>query len=496
MAEQIGFSYFDYILKNPLYLHNSEENYKITVQKVKSIENLQENYLKRKMKNYLNKIEEQENELINAVGGQDKINMILEDISIRNENVPKLYEILNEIFPTTGEITRHTFSSSKGKSYFGISGQKLEVELNKKKEISDIKTIGDDFQKAFDEYIEYMNNLYLRKKEYDEKLTEMINLEVVTSKTGNTPIKTLCKYLDQFEIKKGISADYLEALRHTTNLLSSLTGQFDEGLKVAFTSTTLNEIKINFEDINKNGNLTVSRADIITPGKNKKPDLIVHGGKFNIDDNPLTISKKSTMGNEVILQKSGLMSIKGQGLYEYFNNEEKGLGNYYVYLKLNNTYWKDGEIEKIINNLNKFLAFLFISGNSNDTKKERAVYFIATKREGSIVKEVYFAPMKDIIMNLLLNSGIKIADYNGTKKDLEDLLEEKHTAFNLMKTINSKIEYDYNFLSTSEHILNFMRSHQNLSKIIQGERMMTMPLTNIKNLEGYGKYFEDIFKGV
>lgn len=505
MSEEI-YSYDKYIIGssdfygNPLYLHNSEENYKKTLSNITQINMLQTNYLEGRMKRYLNYLEEQENLIINQLGGEDKLQMILDDIGVRNKNIENIYNILNEVFPTKlneSGIKRHTFSIGKNGPQFGINNQQLKVLLNETGQIigiSDTDANLKKFEKNFKIYVDYMNSLYEKKQEYDEVLKECLNLGVITSKVGNTPIKTLINYLNDFKIKKGVSADYLEALRGTSNVLSVLTGQFDEGLQISFSTNTINAIQSTFNEINKDNNkkveLHVERVDQLISGKNKKPDLVVYGNVIPIDIAPLTISKKSTTKSDIHLQGSALMSSRDEGMYEYFNNEIPNLGNYYVYLTLNNAYFDDNKAKEIINNLNQFLSYIFISGNfkdsdSNNSKTNlgRALFFMVTKRSGAIVKEVKIVPIKDILAQIFMDRNkIKITSYDGNKSDLEKLLEKKHEAFKNNKD-SFFSEYNYEFLARNSEIKRFLRSNLSFHKVIEGPRDVKISFGNIKRID-------------
>ena len=109
-------------------------------------------------------------------------------------------------------------------------------EIDWDKSISEAKAnkTYDNFKKAFDKYINYMSERSKAVNDYEKQLKNLLDEEVITSKTGKTPIDTLKKYLDNFNIDKNktISGEYLDDLRRCSNVYSYLKGAFDEGLRI------------------------------------------------------------------------------------------------------------------------------------------------------------------------------------------------------------------------------------------------------------------------
>ena len=357
-------------------------------------------------------------------------------------------------------------------------------EIDWDKSISEAKAnkTYDNFKKAFDKYINYMSERSKAVNDYEKQLKNLLDEEVITSKTGKTPIDTLKKYLDNFNIDKNktISGEYLDDLRRCSNVYSYLKGAFDEGVEIKF---TLNAKTLIEEEMYKR-----IRGDQLTV-QNRKPDLIIYNGKaLTIENNPLTISKKvaamsksSKSGNATIhFQDSELMSNTNAGLYKFLNDEEKGLGNYYVYLNLNYAFYKDYEVEEIINNINQYLSYPFISGSLYDVEKDRAVFLIVTKTSGKEVKGIKIVSIKDLLLDIFKNNTINIGQPKLKNPEIKETLEllnmEKRKALN-------KKPFDYRTIINSSEFNEFMRDktkNKAIGKVVNNDRSVSMVYNNVK----------------
>ena len=499
MGEQV-FSYADYINKNPLYLHNSEANFKASLNQIPKV-----NY-KSYMLRYIKYLHREEEKIIKALGGgavgKNALQLLADEITNSNSNIKKTAKFMQDLFGVTGMGTvyvRANDSLSQGDSivdlvypgkdawdknpkrekisikqniFLTIPGSKINLIIKERlvnaghgrpgnvyDYTKTLENLSEQQLKEFSEALEvYTQSLQKAFNEHNKILKNLgafVNLEALKTKSGAENVTgTLQNYVKKMSEYDGtITEQWLEYLTIIEGMYNALKGKFNEASASQLSSTVLSAFGKGFSG---------KRSDQST-GKNKKPDMTYSGGLLNATLNPITVSMKQI---DKLSEKyfkahtASLLNTTGSeedGIYELVKKESEIIGNILLYLSLNGAYFNSSTASTIIKNIYQYLSYVFLSGTNKDARQDQAVYFILTHGKGNnmIVK---FLSMSDILINIY-NASEKVFDpnlkdnkdeqkFNNMKKLKMSIFEERQ------KSINKGVELGYEVLYNNEKLKN------------------------------------------
>lgn len=493
MAEQV-YSYIEYLQKNPLYLHNSRDDFKSTLTDLNKIN---ETTLKPYLLNYIKYLREEEQKILNALGGGEEgkkaLQVLADEVFRSNDNIKKSASFLDELFGRSGEGTvysrpdrsfngnieeidvitgggvnpyQKTKINYQQNMFLRIPGGKFHLLAKERRNRhGSLRNVYDfdrsiaeateqekqEFIEALNAYITGLNKAFSKYDKILNNLDKYINLDALTTKTGaDNTSKALKDYVEGMKNFDGtLTAQFLEFLVAIEGMYYSLIGKFNE-------SSAL-EVSQRVRDL-FGQEFVGARGDQST-GKNKKPDSIYYGGKIDATLNPITVSMKSLKASEKFLkaQTSALMSNQeGSGIINFIANESEEISKILLYLSLNDAFHpRTGALEKI-KLIYKYFSYVFLSGSSQDERIDQAVFFTYTQPVDGKVK-VEFLSMADILLNILeaIEDPVNIPKLSGNTEKLNELDKIKKSIYNKRQDeINRGKEWGYNFLYNNEEVKN------------------------------------------
>jgi len=460
-------NYVEYILKNPLYIHNNlKRNYfkqtvdnldNMGVDPIAEAEDLYERYLF-----YL---KEREENILASLGGQEVLDRVIDEAFISNVNISGIIKTLKEVFYMGKDIKSSVskISGDEENRYLRIT---TGTSGKKRKDLVDpIQLVIDSTNPTSEKHGRVINNYnykasaklvnkYQRQalldivreiqvainsqEEINTKINEFVNNDILSKKITDkaSPFFQYIKKAMSFHAKSS-NAELLEFIVDKMGTFSALTGQFTEAAEINFSDGLKDLIDSNF---------SAQRGDIRSraqrQGTFKKPDLILSGGTILENLNPITVSMK-TISNErdIKVQNSPLMGKGDGGIYQAFAKDSPNVAKLYLYLMLNNSYYENDKAFEIINLLNKYMSYIFISGNiktslgGREIPANQAVYMVINQNINSGVK-TSFIPISSII-EAMKEGDIRITN---TKKSTNNLMPLWYTKLNAIgfKRQNSK----------------------------------------------------------
>lgn len=457
-------NYVSYILANPLYIHNHERYFRQTIDNLKNmgVDSIDE--AENLFYNYVELLKNREKDILETIGGEDSLKLMVEEAFTANENMKQILSILDKIFymnqNTKVSITKK--SNEEDVRYLrlttGKSGKKRQDIINP------IQLIIDKTNPTSVAHGRIINNYDYKASA--KKLTPQmrqalldivreIQLAIGSQKSINNDIREL---IDEGQLSKKISSrespfykyirevmsfkarpsneQLLKFIVDKMGTYSAIKGQFSEAAEIEFSAGIKDIFGENFSS--RRGDI---RNRTERNGSFKKPDLILSGGIINADLNPITVSMKTISGEKDIkVQNSPLMGGSG-GIFQAFLKDSPNVAKLYLYLMLNNSYYENGKALEIINLLNRYMSYIFLSGTfkteigKQELPSNQALYLVLNQSIGDNIK-ISFIPISEILL-AMKDGDIKITNTRKSTTNLSSLWSIKLRAVGYKKR-NSK----------------------------------------------------------
>lgn len=481
--------YLDYIDKNPLYLHNHKNYYMRTVNRIRS-EKYGISEAKRAAENYINYLESREKDLLERIGGQKILNLLMAESFGNDTKVKEVLDYLKDIFgknsgyraSVSGKKVAVTPNNLRGiENMFHITkidtGESFKVALeyagkkksgatkyNYAKAIEDIKTEGKDFIQTMGENIV---NAFKTKGDLTTVLNNIIEQEVLTASTNSAGMQD---YLRLVKSEKITAQTLLELIIASSGPFNTYTGIYPESIETVYSDSLIQLMKEVFknpesadkvklkrnatllETVNKDGQQILKWID-----KLSKTDMYI---EYDLDltnyINPITISRKVTQSKDA--KKFKIQDeVTLDTMYEAFAKENEKIAKVYKYLTINNAFWSswNGFDSDVFNRIIRYMSFIFLSGGTKlgnsgslskiEFNKDKALYFVYTKPAGEGII-TNFLPMSTIFRKLLygntseksgnLDRAVTITNTKRNVNDITKLWTLKEQATRLEKQKN------------------------------------------------------------
>ena len=481
-------NYLDYIVKNPLYIHNHKRYFDQTVKKIDSIDPL--GRAKDLFNKYLGYLESREEDILNRLGGgkkgKDALELMAKEAFTANENIGKIVELLDQIFYMNKDLKASVYRGKDGEVYLRLTksgkGNKRQLVANTKLILGEIKTVrahGRDVNnydyessaKVIDKNMEQALILMVQdiqkaigsQKQINNEISKLVNTTQLSKELTDGPLGQYVSLALSFDAQPSTEL-LLKFIVEKLGTYIALKGQFTEASEIEFTSGVKELFGNDFGS---------QRGDTRTheerQGTFKKPDLILSGGKIDAKLNPITISMK-TIGKsgKIKVQNSPLMGNSG-GIYQAILKDDESLANSYLYFMINNPYYNNSEATKLIESINKYISYLFISGNFKTEKGNyelpinQALYLVLNEGHGKNIK-TSFIPVSSILKNIENGeNSIKITNTKKSDIDLEDLKSSilwRSKIYSLSKKYNNSedsLDLTYENLYNKQLVINSVK---------------------------------------
>lgn len=501
-------TFTEYVKSNPLFLHY--DAFHFTQLESTRIDLLYPDISRRaedKMKAYIGYLRDEEQEIIKALGGEVKGKNALKvladsitDTSGEKGTIAQTAKFMQDLFGVTGMGTTYVrpnasyteaptsniklifpYNNKTGKRrpaediefkqniFLTIPGSKFNLIVKERLKNAGHGREGNvydyaksieqaseqnlkEFQEACLIYVQSLNKAFTIHRDILDNLGNFVNLEALKTKGGDlNVIDKLKYYIEQMQNFDGtITEQWLDFLVTVEGMYNALKGKFNEASASKLTSEVLEEFGEDFSAI---------RGDQET-GKNKKPDIVYSGGKINAKLNPITVSMKQIDKLSEKYLKAHTTSLLGSnendenGAVGLIKTEDEIIGNALLYLSLNNAYFNSSKAYQIINDIYKYLIYVFLSGTSKDARKDQAIFFVLTQGSKKNI-QIRFLSMADILENIYENAHGK--EFN---PNLKDTLTEEETKqlrkiwysifYKRQKSLNRAKNIGLNFSNTDE----------------------------------------------
>ena len=472
-------TFTEYIKSNPLFLHYDAFHFtKLDSTRIDLLYPNISQKAENKMKEYIGYLRNEEQEIIKALGGEiDGKNALrvladsITDTSGKKGTIAQTAKFMQDLFGVTGMGTTYVrpnasfteapvsnikltfpynYKTGKQKApediifkqniFLTVPNAKLNLIVKERlksgghgreKNIYDYnESIAkasekelEDFREACIAYVQSLNKAFEIHRDILSNLGDFVDLDALKTKGYKegeeiNVIKSLKNYMDQIRQFDGtITEQWLEFLVSVEGTYNALKGKFNE----ASASKLSEDILELFGD-----NFSALRGDKET-GKNKKPDIIYAGGKIDAKLNPITVSMKQIDKLSEKYLKAHTTFLLGDnenddsGAVNLIRAEDKIIGDALLYLSLNNAYFNSSKAYQIINDIYKYLIYVFLSGTSGDTRRDQAVFFVLTHGSKNNI-QIRFLSMADILENIYDTAHGK--EFNPNLKDT--MTEEKN----------------------------------------------------------------------
>ena len=440
-------NYASYILKNPLYIHNHRKYFENTLNNLNNLGADPLSEAESLYESYIFYLEEREKNILDTLGGEEVLNKIIDEAFVSNANIKEIINLLNKVFYMGQDIKS---SISKGDEE-GVRYLRLTTGKKGKKRqdiIKPIKLIIDEENPTKQVHGRIINNYDLKasaKKVTPAMRAALLNIvrEIQTAIGSQQSInKEMEKFVNTSLLTKDITnknspffryiesamsfgarpsnEELLEFIINKMGTYSALKGQFTEAAEIEFGSGLQELLGKNFSA--KRGD---TRPREERQGTFKKPDLILSGGIIDEDLNPITVSMKSISGEKDIkVQNSPLMGDNG-GIFQAFSKDAPNVAKLYLYLMLNHSYYEDDKALEIINLINRYMSYIFISGTikteigAMELPSNQALYLVLNQSLDTGVK-VSFIPISKIL-KAMKEGDIKITNTRKSTTNLNPL---------------------------------------------------------------------------
>ena len=501
-------TFTEYVKNNPLFLHYDAYQFnKIGLNQIDMIYPDVENKAEQKMKQYIEYLRNEEKKIINALGGEVQGKNSLQilansitDTSGKDGTIAQTARFMQDLFGVTGMGTTYVRPNAsyteapitniklvypisktgkwkppediqfKQNIFLTIPGSKINLIVSKRlknaghgregnvydyaKSIEQLSEENlEEFKQACLIYTQSLNKAFETHRDILDNLGNFVNLDALKTKGGDlNVVDRLNYYINQMKNFDGtITEQWLDFLVTIEGMYNALKGKFNEASATKMTSEVLDEFGLNFG---------AERGDQET-GKNKKPDIIYSGGKINSTLNPITVSMKQIDDLREKYLKAHTTSLLGSsngneesGAIELIKIEDEVIANALLYLSLNNAYFNLRNADRIINNIYKYLIYVFLSGTSKDSRRDQAVFFILTHGSKNKI-QIKFLSMADILENIY--DGAHGKEFNPNLKDTLTEEESKRLRifwynifFRRQKSINKAKKIGLQFSDTED----------------------------------------------
>lgn len=436
-------NYLDYIVKNPLYIHNHKRYFDQTVKKIESINPL--GRAEDLFNKYLGYLKFREEDIINRLGGgekgKDALELMAEEAFIGNENIGKIVELLDQIFYMNKDLKVSVYRENNGDIYLRLTKkgkgnrrvlvEKTKLVLNSIQTVkahgrdvnnydyeNSAKIINKNMEAALILIVQDIQNAIGSQEQINNAISQLVNTTQLSKKITDGPLGQYVNSALSFGAQPS-TAELLKFIIEKLGTYIALKGQFTEAAEIEFTAGIKELFGKDFGS---------QRGDTRTheerKGSFKKPDLILSGGKIDINFNPITISMKTVGKNgRLKVQNSPLMGSNG-GIYQAILKDDKSLADSYLYLMINNSYHNNNDATKLIEAINKYISYIFISGNFKTEKGDfessinQALYLVLNEGHGKNIV-TSFIPISSILESI--KNGKDSIKITNTKKSTTDL---------------------------------------------------------------------------
>lgn len=440
-------------LENPFHLHHYEKHFK------ENLDLISESRLtpaKKKLEDYIEQLKQDEEGVMNSILG-DNINkeaaltLLLKDTF----DVKQALNLLDEIF--NKEAGAISFGNTKGDStyYARIPGSKIELiktgERSNRGRIENIYDYKTSIEKAdnleeFKEQLKiFVDGIRKAISKYDDiekEMKRLLDFEILKNADGKVgtweSVKEFLQGINNYENTP--TDEFLEFLRGCIGKYSTLVGKFSEGARAVFSKKAMEYFGTDLQKL---------RGDQFT-GKNKKPDVIITGGKITLENNPITISQKAGSDSALKIQSSSIYNLR----QNFYKLEDEDISNIFIYLVLNDAFYPNNDAIKKINLINKYFSYVLFSGLSQDNRIDRALYLVYSSKKG---KEVItkFIPMSSILEAILNDKDnpleMEKERIEGTKEEMEKVFNARKLAEERNKDIKSIAAFSGRQINESEY---------------------------------------------
>lgn len=526
--------YYNYIDTNPLYLHNHKIYYQKTVNKIRS-KGYGLNEARTSGKAYLDYLKSREQNILNRIGGQKMLNLIMKESFIDNEKIKQVLDLLREAFgrnsgyrvAVTGKKVKVTENNPRGiENVFHIqkidTKEKISVALeyagkkeggmtkyNYEKAINDIKEEGKNFINDMGMTI---FNAFKTENGFLKEINNLIEDEVLDSSKKAPGMLDFLRIIGK---NKTTAEVLLELIIASLGPFNTYSGIYPEAIKTVYTDSVIALAEAGFVEQSKNLKMERNKKLLNTVNKDgqqilkwidklSKTDMYI---KYDLNlDNPITISRKVTSSMDT--KNFKLQSdITLDNLYEAFAKENIKIAKVYKYLVINNAFYStwDGFDSNVFNRIIRYMSYVFLSGGTNlgntgslsnlEFNTEKALYFVYTKpgpNEGIITR---FIPMSAIIDKLINgnksnNSGNldRAVTITRTKRSIDDISE----LWEVKKIIKEeRKKWSYEFLSKDGQVEN--KAKEIVKNILESHRKAEIKIDFLDYLVKTNKQYGNLF---
>ena len=443
MVDKSTINYSDYILKNPLYIHNHTQYYEQTLNNLNKIN--PEERAKTLFDRYITLLQNREEDIIKRLGGgksgEDALKKMADEAFVTNNNIKEIIKKLDEIFYMNKDIKTSVYRKDNGEVYLRLTGKgqgkKRQLLAETQLILSEIekvrahgrdvnsynyeasaKIINNNMKNALLNIVQDIQNAIGTQEQLNDEISKLVNTSQLSKELTEGPLGRYVVNAQKINANSS-TEELLKFIVDKLGIYIALKGQFTEASEIEFTSGIKDIFGENFQ---------ARRNDIRTheerQGTFKKPDLTLSGGKIDADLNPITVSMKTISKNgKIKVQNSPLMGANG-GIFQAIAKDDPQLANLYLYLMINSAYHQD-KGNNIIELINKYISYIFISGNfyaEFDKIKElpvnQALYLVINEGSGNNIN-TSFIPISNILLDIVEDK--KSIRMTNTKKSTADL---------------------------------------------------------------------------
>ena len=493
--------YYNYIDVNPLYLHNHKNYYVRTVNKIRSSNNDAIKLAQEAAQRYIDYLKSREEGILQKIGGEKILQLIMDETYENNENMYKVSEIMREVFGRNNfRFSISTQKVKKSKRYpggikriFNITNlenmEKFSVALKylgKDKEtgsniydyeaaIKNIGKEGRDYIKALGESI---MSAYSSYGGFRNRIKNLVEEEVIDSSFNSAGMQ---KFIKLAETKNPPSRVLLELIIAAIGPFITYNGIYQEAISTVYKDSVINIFRENFADPSQADKVKLSsnRKLIYKKGKDgieipkyvdslTKTDTLIHYD-ITCDNNPITISRKVT--NSIDTKSFKIQDeVTLDTIYNAFAKEDIRIAKVYKYLTINNAFWSsyNGFDSDVFNRIIRYMAFVFMSGgtnlgnkgslSNNEFNSDKALYLVFSRPMGNKIK-TDFLPMSVIFSKLLLgrsSEGSENLDravtITNTRRDVNDISGLWSVKEEATRQEKKKNNWTYELLSTNSDV--------------------------------------------
>ena len=441
MVNKTTINYSNYILKNPLYIHNHIQYYEQTLNRLNKIN--PEKRAEDLFNKYIDLLQKREANIIEKLGGGETgkaaLKKMADESFVANKNIKEIIKKLDEIFYMNKDIKVSVFRegddvylrlTGKGKGKKRIIIEKTKLVL---KEIETIKAHGRDVNNydytksaqnvnnnmriALMGIVQDIQNAIGSQEQINDEISKLVNTNQLSKDLTKGPLGQYTTKALSLNANPS-NEELLQFIIEKLGTYIALKGQFTEAAEIEFSSGIKDLFGKEFHS--ERGD---TRSHEERQGTFKKPDLILSGGKIDVNLNPITISMKSISKNgRIKVQNSPLMGSNG-GIYQAIVKDDSILAKVYLYLMINSVYYENKGLD-IIQTINKYISYIFISGNFNtefgdkEIPINQALYLVLNEGSGDKI-ETSFIPISNILLDIA--SGKNSIRMTNTQKSTSDL---------------------------------------------------------------------------